>query len=354
MKRILYWHLMMALVVCVAGCGDEPAATVETPAEPSKGADFGTLVQMGVAAVANKDAAAAAEAVKSARELQPDSAEISLLAGQVAYLQKDYDRARAEFDAVAAEESLPAALRAKALVGRGVVELAGHDVDSARISFLRAKRLDSRNESAWYHLGMIYRDTCRFTEAALEQFQIFARLSRPDEPHAASVVRQVIPDLRAAIQRAAAERPGVSDRKPEQAGKLLAEAQALEEKQRLTMAKKKYAAAFEADPLSYPVALGYARILKRMDKSDDGVSKALAAYRAAIDQRPAMLKNCIEAARLAYANKRWATAVRIMDRAVAHDPQNKESLDLLIGALMKAGDSKLAGAWGAYRKELGR
>jgi tetratricopeptide (TPR) repeat protein len=167
-------------------------------------------------------------------------------------------------------------------------------------------------------------------------------------------MRKVIPDLRAAIQRAAAEIPGVATRNPETAAKLLAEAQALEEKKRLPQAKKKYAAAFEADPLSYPVALGYARLLKRTETSAEGVDKALLAYRAVIDQRPAVQKNSLEAARLAYANRRWATAVRIMDRAVAHDPLNKESIDVLIGALMKAGNDKLAKAWGEYRKDLGR
>ena len=102
------------------------------------------------------------------------------------------------------------------------------------------------------------------------------------------------------------------------------------------------------------MALGYARLLKRVETSVEGIDKALLAYRAVIDQRPAVQKNSLEAARLAYANRRWATAVRIMDRAVAHDPQNKESIDALIGALMKAGNDKLAKAWGEYRKDLGR
>ena len=43
-----------------------------------------------------------------------------------------------------------------------------------------------------------------------------------------------------------------------------------------------------------------------------------------------------------------------MNRAVAHDPQNKEALDQLIGALIKAGSVKLANAWAEYRKDLGK
>ena len=43
-----------------------------------------------------------------------------------------------------------------------------------------------------------------------------------------------------------------------------------------------------------------------------------------------------------------------MNRAIAHDPKNKEALDQLIGALIKAGNTKLASAWAEYRKDLGR
>ena len=354
MKRLFQICSLALLAACVAGCGKDPATNAETLAAPVEKPDFDTLMRTAVDGIAQKDADAAASASAQALALQPESAEAHLLAGQAACLRQDYDEARAQFTSVIKAKSLPAALRAKAYVGLGTVDFVQHDADAARFSFLQARRLDSRNEAAWYYLGMIYRDTCRFTEAALEQFQIFARLSRPDEPHAESVVRKVIPDLRAAIQRAAAEIPGAATRKPEAAAKLLAEAQELEEKKRLAQAKKKYAAAFEADPLSYPVALGYARLLKRTETTAEGVDKALLAYRAVIDQRPAVQKNSLEAARLAYANRRWATAVRIMDRAVAHDPQNKESIDVLIGALMKAGNDKLAKAWGEYRKDLGR
>ena len=96
----------------------------------------------------------------------------------------------------------------------------------------------------------------------------------------------------------------------------------------------------EADPLVYEGALA------------DGVDKALAAYRAAIDQRPGRQDYYLAAARLAYANKRWSTAVQIMDRAVAHDPEKRATLDLLIASLLKAGKAKQAEAWKAYRAEL--
>ena len=88
------------------------------------------------------------------------------------------------------------------------------------------------------------------------------------------------------------------------------------------------------------------------DKSARGVDKALAAYRTAIDQRPALQDNYYEAARLAYANKRWATAVAILNRALAHDPENVKALDLFIAAMRKAGKSRQAAAWESYRRDI--
>ena len=183
---------------------------------------------------------------------------------------------------------------------------------------------------------------------------MFARLSKPGDPRAEKVNYEVVPELRKTLARIAAARPGASSGKPSVAAVLIREAEELEAKNKLTAAKKKYADAYAADPMSYAAALGYARILRSTDKSAEGVRKAIRAYRAAIDQKPAVQKNYLEVARLARENKLWVQAVEIMNRAVAHDPQNKEALDQLIGALIKAGSVKLANAWAEYRKDLGK
>ena len=211
-----------------------------------------------------------------------------------------------------------------------------------------------KNEAAWYYLGLIYRDVYRFYEAAEEHFRMFARLSKPGDPRAEKVNYEVVPELRKTLARIAAARPGASSGKPSVAAALIRDAEELEAKNKLTAAKKKYADAYAADPMSYAAALGYARILRSTDKTAEGVRKAIRAYRAAIDQKPAVQKNYLEVARLARENKLWVQAVEIMNRAVAHDPQNKEALDQLIGALIKAGSVKLANAWAEYRKDLGK
>ena len=309
-------------------------------------------VQLALAYLRQGEVAAADRAVQEACALRPDSAEARLVDGQVAYLKKDYARAKASFSAVAAEKTLPAALRSEALVGRGVVELAQDACDAARISFLRAMRLDRRSAAAWYHLGVLSRDTFRFSEAALEQFEMAARFSDPREARTQKLSREVIPALRNALRAAAAAKPGAATRDPAAAAKLFEEGEQLQKKKMIRAAIKKFAAAFAADPFSETAAARYAMLVALNDKTEAGVDKALAAYRAAIDQRPARQDYYLAAARLAYANRRWSTAVQIMDRAVAHDPENRTALDLLIASLLKAGKTRQAEAWKAYRADV--
>lgn len=383
MNRLFFRFASFLLLALIVGCGDKPAAPAQAPrrvddgsADVAKGlealaqqdvtaaaAHFATAVvkcetnfaaRLQLALVKNQlgDVAGANAAAAEALALCPDSAEAHLVDGQAAYLQKDYARALADFTAVTGEKSLPAALRSEAWSARGVVELAQDQPEAARISFLRAMRLNRRNASAWYHLGVLLRDNCHFNEAACEQFEMAGRLLNARDPRAKKISRDILPELRRTIAAAQAAKPGVAKRDPEAAAKLLKEGQALHAKRMTTMALKKYDAALAADPLSGGAALASARLRTANAKTDADVDRALAAFRAAIDQNPASQAVYLEMGQLAYKNKRWSTTVAIMDRAVAHDPENCPSLDLLVAALQKAGKGKQAEAWKAYRAEV--
>lgn len=354
MKMTLQACYIALFATLVAGCGKESPAPADAPAQaPDAAAQLNALVNAGVAAIAQKDSAAATDAAEKALALQPESAEACLMAGQAACLRQDFKQARSLFTSVITNK-LPAVLRAKAYAGLGTVEFLQHNPDIARISFLQARRLDIKNDAAWYYLGLIYRDVYRFYEAADEHFKMFARLSRSDDPRANKVTFEILPELRKTLASIAASRPGSSSGKPGVAAALIREAEELVAKNNLPAAKKKYADAYAADPMSYAAALGYARILVKTDKSPEGVRKAILAYRAAIDQKPAVHKNYLEVAHLARENKLWVQAVEIMNRAVAHVPDKTEVLDQLISALIKTGNSKLANAWHEYRKNFGK
>ena len=314
--------------------------------------NFEAQIQLAIVTMRLGETAAAAAAAARAVELRPDSAEARLVSGQAAYLNKDYARALEEFSAVARDKSLPAALCSDAWVGRGVVEFAQSSPDSARISFLRARRLNRRNAAAWYHLGVLSRDTYHYDAAAYEQFEMASRLLDAKDPRAKKITRDILPALRRSLTAVSAAKPGVTKRDPAAAAKFLAEGKSLQSKKMITAAIKKYDAAFAADPLSGPAAQASATLRGLNARTDSDVDKALEAYRAVIDQNPAAQTNYIAAAQLAYKHRRWATAVKILEHAVAHDPDSITTLDLLIAALKKAGKGSQAEGWQEYRKEL--
>lgn len=350
MKRLFLACQLVVLAACIAGCGKDPAAEAAAPAATDKGPDFDTLMRTAVAGVAQKDAAAATASAAKALELQPESAEAHLLAGQAACLRQDYDEARAQFSSVVKAKTLPNVLRAKAYVGLGTVDYVQHEADAARISFLQARRLDNSNEAAWYYLGMIYRDIFHFEEAAQEHFQMFVGLSaKSDNPRTKKVKEDILPELYSNAAARAKARTGNAGK----AAALIQEAQAQRDKNRLTEAVKKYAEARKADPQSDVAALGYAQLVTSTDKTAEGARKAIQAYHDVIALKPGGLDYYLKAAQLARAFDFKIQAVEIMNRAIAHHPQNPKVLDQLIAALLKTGNDKLAKAWGEYRKDLG-
>ena len=350
MKRLFLACPLVVLAACIAGCGKEPAAEAAASAAPARGPDFDTLMRTAVASVAQKDAAAATASAAKALELQPESAEAHLLAGQAACLRQDYDEARAQFSSVVKVKTLPNVLRAKAYVGLGTVDYVQHEADQARISFLQARRLDNSNEAAWYYLGMIYRDIFHFEEAAQEHFQMFVGLSaKSDNPRTKKVKEEILPELYSNAAARAKARTGNAGK----AAALIQEAQAQRDKNRLTEAVKKYAEARKADPQSDVAALGYAQLVTSTDKTAEGARKAIQAYHDVIALKPGGLDYYLKAAQLARAFDFKIQAVEIMNRAIAHHPQNPKVLDQLIAALLKTGNDKLAKAWGEYRRDLG-
>lgn len=387
MKRLLLCVSSVLVLMLLAGCGDK-RASAQKPSSPAvarvedgasevaKGLEalaqddptaalaafataaakcetnFEARLQLALVKIRLGDVAGANAASAEALALCPESAEANLADGQAAYLKRDYKRALADFDRVVKEKSLPSALRSEAWAGRGVVELAQTQADAARLSFLRAMRLNRRNAAAWYHLGVLYRDTYKFEAAAHEQFEMAGRLLNPKDERAKKISRDVLPSLRKSLAASTAAKPGAAKRDPAAAAKLLKEGQSMQSRKMITKALGKYEAAWAADPLSGAAALAFAQLKARNIKAAGDVDKVLAAYRAAIDQNPTAQAIYLEAAQLAYRYERWSTTAAIMNRAAAHDPENHRTLDLLIAALRKSGKTKLAEAWQAYRGEL--
>lgn len=298
----------------------------------------------------------AGDTIAKAVALAPDAPDVALLDAEIALYAGDIARAVSRFTAVAEDAKLDPSARALGWAGLGIVEMTRDRRDFARIAFLRAIRLDRRNASARYHLGLLYRgDEYGYLDAALEQFEIFVRLGETADPRAVHVQRVIIPGIKADIARRAAERPGAQRRDANASAAALARADAAWKKGSLKAARDEYAAAYKADVLSYPAALGLAKAWEKTDSTAAGRQKALDSYKAACALRPGAIATFLAAGELAAKIGQHATALELYSRAVAANPADISAIDGLIRALRKVGgkdNAKVADAYQSYRDSL--
>ena len=364
-------NALVALALAVlAGCGpDDGAADFEkgeaayaardlrtaaicfSAAAEKNATNFTARIKLALAHLDLGELPEAKAAVESALSLDPSCAEARMLDGQIAYLARDYARAKKDFNEIAAAKQLPAELRSQALSARAVMEIAATLFDHARLTLWHAVRLDRRNAAAWYHLGCLSRDTYRFEDAALEQFEMAGRLMK-EPARAKAIARDTIPALRESLRAKIATKPGAAQRDPGAAAKLVAEAEALTKKKELKKAAAKYAEAYAKDPLSYNAAWNHAKILIASAKTDAETTKALMAFQDAIDQRPNSQETYRTAARAALNRGKPMRAAKFLSQALAHDPENKATLDIYVQTLRRLGRPAEARLYDAYLKEL--
>ncbi len=279
------------------------------------------------------------------------------LDGQIAFHAKDYAAARADYAALAA--STNAAVRSRGYCGLAVVdmaEIAGSSAttsrESARVHLLDALRHDGGNAAARYHLGHLYRYSYGYKEAALDQFELYARLERNVDDRLKRVQRQTIPDLREEIARAAASRPGAATRDSAASAAALKRAEDAWRKGQYKTARLRYNDAYKADVLSHPAAFGLGKSWEKTDSSRAGLKEALGYYKIAAELRPGSRDTLMKVGDLAMKVSNGVTAAEAYSRAVAARPNDVSAIDGLIRALRKSGDAKSAAVYQKYRDGL--
>ena len=293
----------------------------------------------------------AAETIAKAEALSPGSADVVLLDAEIAFHLADYARSAKLFRDVAEDAEATPEARSLGWTGLGIVEMTSEHRDLARIAFLRAIRLDRRNPSARYHLGLLYRgDSFGYLDAALEQFEIFVRLGEKADPRAQHAQRTIIPGIKEDIARRAASRRGVEKRDAAASAAALARAAAAMKKGNYKTARSEYEAAYKADVLSYPAALGLARAWEKTDATNAGRQRTLDWYKEACSLKPGAISTFLAAGELAAKMGQHATAAELYSRAVAANPSDISAIDGLIRALRRTGSGKVADAYQSYRE----
>ena len=291
----------------------------------------------------------AAETVAKAEALSPGSVDVVLLDAEIAFHLSDYARSAKLFRDVAEDAEATPEARSLGWTGLGIVEMTSEHRDLARIAFLRAIRLDRRNPSARYHLGLLYRgDSFGYLDAALEQFEIFVRLGEKADPRALHAQRVIIPGIKEDIARRAMERCS-GHRNADASAKRLANAEAAWKKGNYKTARDEYAAAVKEDVLSFPAMIGLAKAWEKTDSTPAGRQRTLDSYKAACALKPSSVSTLLKTGDLAARMGQHATAVEVYSRAVAANPADISAIDGLIRALRKTGKGKIADAYQAYR-----
>jgi Tfp pilus assembly protein PilF len=293
----------------------------------------------------------AAETIAKAEALSPGSVDVALLDAEIAFHLADYARSAKLFRDVAEDAEATPEARSLGWTGLGIVEMTSEHRDLARIAFLRAIRLDRRNPSARYHLGLLYRgDSFGYLDAALEQFDVFVRLGEKADPRAQHAQRVIIPGIKEDIARRAASRRGAEKRDSAASAAALARAAAAMKKGNYKTARSEYEAAYRADVLSYPAALGLAKAWEKTDTTNTGRQRTLDWYKEACSLKPGAISTFLAAGELAAKMGQHATAAELYSRAVAANPSDISAIDGLIRALRRTGSGKVADAYQSYRE----
>ena len=293
----------------------------------------------------------AAETVAKAEALSPGSVDVALLDAEIAFHLSDYARSAKLFRDVAEDAEATPEARSLGWTGLGIVEMTSEHRDLARIAFLRAIRLDRRNPSARYHLGLLYRgDSFGYLDAALEQFDVFVRLGEKADPRAQHAQRVIIPGIKEDIARRAASRRGAEKRDSAASAAALARAAAAMKKGNYKTARSEYEAAYRADVLSYPAALGLAKAWEKTDTTNTGRQRTLDWYKEACSLKPGAISTFLAAGELAAKMGQHATAAELYSRAVAANPSDISAIDGLIRALRRTGSGDIANAYQRYRE----
>lgn len=220
----------------------------------------------------------------------------------------------------------------------------------ARIEFMLALKSDRRNSEAYYQLGCLYRDVFGHTEQAMEQFEMFLRLSNESDGRWKQVRDKVLPELRKKVSMSAAALPGINSRDSANGAAELKKADGFMKKGELDDVARRYKAAYEADPLLLDTVLDLAQALESSGNEKD----ALKYYCIASYLRPYSTATVSKAGRLAMRQGKFAIAEDVFSRAVAVLPQNIMAIEALIGVLHKVGREDEAKVYRLYLSEIQR
>lgn len=262
-------------------------------------------------------------AFQAAVELSPKNGSSLACLGQISYLQNDLSNASVFLEKAAANLSDAQAL-ARALTTAGLVETARQRYSLARLNYLRALKLDRHYAPAYYNLASLYRDQFGLREEALDQFELFIRITDAKNDHYEKAANN-IKRLRLNLERTRSTEGDRVRRDPPTAAKFLQDGVAAAVSKNYSKAIKAYKDALAADPLTFSAAFGLGMAYRQQRQPAD----AFAAFKQAAAISPNHQDSYCQAAELALQLRQPGEAAKLLDKALARSPYNPASAKLM-------------------------
>ena len=216
---------------------------------------------LGVAHMELGNCAQAQAAFSEALKLNPDYSDALACMGQLA-LQQDNLLPASELLEKALACAPSADVRARVLTTMGLVEARRKRYDISRLYYLLAIKENRKHESAYYNLATLYRDDYKLYDEALDNFELFVRISNQKNRYFEKASIN-IKRLKTNIERTRANEPDVIRRDSPKAAKFLQDGVTAYAMKQHAKAIKCYKDALDADSLTFSAAYGLGMVYQQ-------------------------------------------------------------------------------------------
>lgn len=267
---------------------------------------------------------AAENAFSAALALDPTHAESIAGLAQVAFYSEAPQRAETLFKQALATNLTNPETRCSILNGLALAQQRLKRYPQARLTLLCALQTDRLYAPTHYNLASLYLNVYDLREEALDEFELFVRLSAPPDPYHAKA-SNLITRLRSNIERLKTERLTTIERDSATALQKVHEGAEAQGSRQIGKAIQLYQAALKADPLTFNAAFGLAILYRNQHNA----AEALKHFKRAADINPNHQDSQIQAATMAMRLKDYPEVENILNRAIARSPFNAASAELM-------------------------
>jgi tetratricopeptide (TPR) repeat protein len=284
----------------------------------------------------------AQDALTAALKLNPDYSDALACLGQLHFQQDKLPQAVEPLEK-ALSLTTSTESRVRILNTLGLLEARRKHPGLARLHFVRALKENRKSPFVYYNLATLYRDDYRLYEEALDNFEIFVRITDPKSSYYLKA-KDNIKRLKNNLERTRAIQPDDLRRDAPKASKLLQEGVTAYSVKNYPKAIKAYREALEADPLTFSAAYGLGMVYQKQGNKKEARNAFIKASQINPDNQDCYY----QAAVLSIQMNQYADATKILDKAIARSPFIPSSAKLMTTISYAEGQFVTARLYGEF------